>query len=214
MRIGLVGFGASGKTTVFAALSGAESAAGKGALATVRVPDARIDKLSDMWSPRKTTYAEIMFSDVGGGHGDGIDRTALAGMREMDALCQVLRAFPDAAGAVPDPMRELTGLETETILADLELVEKRIAKLTKERTDPRELELMKRLEQSLSAETPIRAATMSGMTARAAASSTSPITMSTLSVCSSFWTAAVAACGVVPSSAGTTSASASDAAAT
>ncbi|HUS68631.1 MAG TPA: DUF933 domain-containing protein [Kofleriaceae bacterium] len=162
MKIGLVGYPGSGKSSVFSALTGQTVETGYGSqgktnLGVVKVPDTRVDALAGLFKPRKTTYAEITFSDVGGGHGDGIDRTALAGMREMDALCQVLRAFPDAAGAAPDPMRELKGLETETILADLELVEKRIAKLTKERTDPRELELMKRLEEQLSAETPIRA---------------------------------------------------------
>ena len=166
MKIGLVGYPGSGKSSVFSALTGQTVETGYGSqgktnLGVVKVPDARVDALAGLFSPRKTTYAEIAFSDVGGGHGDGIDRTALAGMREMDALCQVIRAFPDAAGGAPDPMRELKGLETETILADLELVEKRIARLTKERTDPRELELMKRLEQQLSAETPIRAVDLS-----------------------------------------------------
>ena len=166
MKIGLVGYPGSGKSSVFSALTGQTVETGYGSqgktnLGVVKVPDTRVDALAGLFKPRKTTYAEITFSDVGGGHGDGIDRTALAGMREMDALCQVLRAFPDAAGGAPDPMRELKGLETETILADLELVEKRIAKLTKERTDPRELELMKRLEQDLSGERPIRAVEMS-----------------------------------------------------
>jgi ribosome-binding ATPase len=166
MKIGLVGYPGSGKSSVFSALTGQSVETGYGSqsktnLGVVKVPDTRVDALSRLFSPKKTTYAEITFSDVGGGHGEGIDRAALNGMREVDALCQVLRAFPDAAGAVGDPMRELGGLETETILADLELVEKRIAKLTKERTDPRELELMKRLEQSLSGETPIRAVEMS-----------------------------------------------------
>jgi hypothetical protein len=166
MKIGLVGYPGSGKSSVFSALTGQSVETGYGSqnktnLGVVKVPDPRVDALSRLFSPRKTTYAEITFTDVGGGHGEGIDRTALAGMREADALCQVLRAFPDAAGAAPEPMRELGGLETETILADLELVEKRIAKLTKERTDPRELELMKRLEQTLSAETPLRGVDMS-----------------------------------------------------
>jgi len=166
MKIGLVGYPGSGKSSVFSALTGQSVETGYGShgktnLGVVKVPDERVDALSRLFDPKKTTYAEMLFNDVGGGHGEGIDRAALNGMRESDALCQVIRAFPDAAGAAPDPMRELTGLETETILADLELVEKRIAKLTKERSDPRELELMKRLEQALSAETPIRAAAMS-----------------------------------------------------
>lgn len=160
MKIGLVGYPGSGKSSVFSALTGQAVETGYGSqktnLGVVKVPDHRVDALAGLYSPRKTTYAEITFSDVGGGHGEGIDRTALNGMREVDALCQVLRAFPDAAGGAGDPMRELTGLETETILADLELVEKRIARLAKERSDMRELELMKVLEGELSAEKPIR----------------------------------------------------------
>jgi len=74
----------------------------------------------------------------------------------MDALCQVLRAFPDPTGAAPDPLRELAGLETETILADLELVEKRLARLAKEKGDPREIELMKRLDAALGNEMALR----------------------------------------------------------
>lgn len=161
MKIGLVGYPGSGKSSVFSALTGQAvetgyGSGGKAHLGVVKVPDERVDALSGLFKPRKTTYAEITFSDVGGGHGEGIDRAALNGMREVDALCQVLRAFPDAAGKAPDPLRELGGLETETILADLELVEKRIARLAKEKGDPREIELMKRLETALGAETALR----------------------------------------------------------
>lgn len=161
MKIGLVGYPGSGKSSVFSALTGQAVETGysgqnKAHLGVVKVPDHRVDALAGLYSPKKTTYAEITFSDVGGGHGEGIDRTALAGMRETDALCQVLRAFPDQAGAAADPLRELGGLETETILADLDLVEKRIARLAKERSDPRELELMKRLEIELTAEKALR----------------------------------------------------------
>jgi GTP-binding protein YchF len=161
MKIGLVGYPGSGKSSVFSALTGQAvetgyGSAGRAHLGVVKVPDHRVDALAGLFKPRKTTYAEITFSDVGGGHGEGIDRAALNGMREMDALCQVLRAFPDAAGAAPDPLRELAGLETETILADLELVEKRLARLVKERGDAREIELMKRLDAALGAETALR----------------------------------------------------------
>ncbi|HTE55168.1 MAG TPA: DUF933 domain-containing protein [Kofleriaceae bacterium] len=161
MKIGLVGYPGSGKSSVFSALTGQTVETGYGSggrahLGVVKVPDERVDALAGLFRPRKTTYAEIAFSDVGGGHGDGIDRAALNGMREMDALCQVLRAFPDAVGDAGDPMRELAGLETETILADLELVEKRLARLLKERGDARETELMKRLEAELGSENALR----------------------------------------------------------
>lgn len=161
MKIGLVGYPGSGKSSVFSALTGhaVETGYGSGGrahLGVVKVPDHRVDALAGLFKPRKTTYAEITFSDVGGGHGEGIDRAALNGMREMDALCQVLRAFPDEAGAAADPLREVAGLETETILADLELVEKRLVRLAKEKGDPREIELMKRLDAALGKETALR----------------------------------------------------------
>jgi GTP-binding protein YchF len=157
MKIGLVGFPGSGKSTVFNALTGQTVETGYGAsskanLGTVKVPDERVDALSALYNPKKTTYAEITFSDVGGGRGEGLDRTVLNSMREVDALCQVVRAFPDAAGDPGKPLDEITGLETECILADLEIVEKRVARLAKDRSDPRELELLQRLQGELESE--------------------------------------------------------------
>jgi GTP-binding protein YchF len=160
MKIGLVGYPGSGKSTVFGALTGLDVATGYGAgkanLGAVKVPDARVDALAALYQPKKTTYAEITFSDLGAGKAEGLDRTALNAMRNVDALCQVLRAFPDAAGEPGDPLAELRGLETETLLADLELVEQRIAKLTKDRSNPRELALLERVRQSLESEEAVR----------------------------------------------------------
>ena len=160
MKIGLVGYPGSGKSTVFGALTGLDVATGYGAgkanLGAVKVPDARVDALAKLYEPKKITYAEITFSDLGAGKGEGLDRAALVAMRNVDALCQVLRAFPDAAGAPGDPLAELTGLETETLLADLELVEQRVAKLTKDRSNPRELALLERVQEELGNERAVR----------------------------------------------------------
>src|SRR2546426_100484 len=161
MKIGLVGYPGSGKSTVFGALTGLDVATGYGAgkahLGAVKVPDARVDALAALYDPKKTTYAEITFSDLGAGKGEGLDRAALNAMRNVDALCQVLRAFPDAAGEPGDPLAELRGLETETLLADLELVEQRVAKLTKDRSNPRELALLERVKDALENERAVRA---------------------------------------------------------
>ena len=161
MRIGLVGVPGCGKSTVFGALTGLAVETGYAArrdranLGVVKVPDARVDALARLFEPKKTTYAEIVFTDVAGA-AEGIDRATLNAMRPLDALCQVVRGFPDAAGAAPDPVREIADLETETILADLELVEARIARLTKDRSQPRELELLQRIQAGLEGGAPLR----------------------------------------------------------
>jgi GTP-binding protein YchF len=160
MKIGLVGFPGAGKTTVFNALTGLQAETGYGAargktnLGVVKVPDARVDALADLFRPRKKTFAEITFSDVGaeaggGGAARGFDRSVLAAMREMESLCQVARAFVPADGSAAEPLTEIVELETEMILSDLELVEKRLERLKKEKGQPREADLLARLKGQL-----------------------------------------------------------------
>ena len=161
MKIGLVGFPGSGKTTVFNALTGLHADTGFGAargktnLGVVKVPDAQVDALGDLYQTRRRVFAEITFSDVAagaaGGSARGLDRAVLNAMREVDALCQVVRAFDDGA-----PLQEAHDLEAETILADLELVEKRLERLKKEKGKPREEEILRRLKAQLDAEKPLR----------------------------------------------------------
>jgi GTP-binding protein YchF len=162
MRIGLVGLPGCGKSTVFGALTGLAvetgygAPAGKANIGVVKVPDPRVDALAALLGPKKTVHAELTFTDLGGERREGLDRSVLHAMREADALCQVVRAFADAAGEPPEPLREIADLETETILADLEIAEKRVARLEKDRSDPRELSLLKRIQTTLEQERPLR----------------------------------------------------------
>jgi hypothetical protein len=161
MKIGLVGYPGSGKSTVFGALTGLEVGPGgaeRARVGVVKVPDPRVDALAAIFEPRKKTYAEITFTDLGGGRGAGIDRKALDAMRPLDALCQVVRAFPDAAGEPAQPLREIEGLAAETLLADLEVVEQRLARLAKERGPQREREqeLLARVQRALESEQAVR----------------------------------------------------------
>ena len=162
MKIGLVGLPGSGKSTVFGALTGIAVQTGyaakgdKGHLGVVKVPDPRVDALAKLFDPKKTTYAETSFNDLGGGTGEGLDRSVLNQMRNVDALCQVLRAFEGDTGDAPVPLGELRELETETILADLEVVEQRVERLRKDRSNPGELELLERIQAALEEETPVR----------------------------------------------------------
>ena len=86
MKIGLVGFGGSGKTTVFNTMTGLDVPVGFGGevrLGTVRVPDERIDTLSGIFTPKKTTYAEMSFCDVPGEHGSDKKGISPRGLQQI-----------------------------------------------------------------------------------------------------------------------------------
>jgi len=164
MKVGLVGFAGSGKTTVFNTMTGLAVPTGYGGelrLGTVKVPDERIDMLSKVFSPKKTTYAEIVFCDVPGEHGadrKGLSRKALQQIRDQEVLCLVLRAFPNPAlEADPDPMADLEAFHTECLLADLDLVERRLARAKKDKPEALELAAFQTMKTTLEQELPVRA---------------------------------------------------------
>src|ERR1051325_4397450 len=145
LKIGLVGFAGSGKTTVFNTMTGLHVPVGFGGeirLGTVRVPDERIDKLAKIFSPKKTTYAEMSFSDIPGEHGaekKGLSAKALQQIRDQDALCLVLRDFPNPAlEGDADPMRDLEAFHLECVFADLTPIERRLPRAMKEKMPPQE----------------------------------------------------------------------------
>jgi GTP-binding protein YchF len=161
MKIGLVGFAGSGKTTVFNTLTGLAVPTGFGGevhLGTVKVPDERIDALSRIFKPKKTTYAEIVFSDIPGEHdaeGKSLSRKALDRIRDQDVLCLVVRGFPLDTPA--DPAADLAAFTTECLLADLAIVEKRLDRAKKEKLPPLEVAAFEMMKQALESEQPIRA---------------------------------------------------------
>ena len=176
MKIGIVGFPRAGKTTLFNALTGLNAStggygeAGKPNLGAIKVPDARIDKLSEMFHPRKTTYAEVVFVDFAGagGTGSALDQATLVHMRDADALVQVVRCFPDAvSGDAPAPERDIDNFRSELILADLAIVEKRLERLRKEKGKEQEVELLDRCRAALESETPLRRVELSAAEERA-----------------------------------------------
>ncbi len=163
MKIGLVGFGGSGKTTVFNTMTGLDAPVGYGGevrLGTVRVPDERIDALSKAFSPKKTTYAEMAFCDVPGEHGadkKGLSPRGLQQIRDQEALCLVLRDFANLAlTGDPDPLGDLEAFHAECILADLDIVEKRLERARKERADAHEIGAFELALATLEDERPLR----------------------------------------------------------
>jgi GTP-binding protein YchF len=160
MKIGIVGFAGSGKTTLFNALTGQEAPTGYGGgkvnLGVIKVPDHRVERLAEIDAPKKITFPEITFADVPGGRGaTSLDAQTLGRIREMDTLVQVVRGFDGGHGA-PDPVAELTSFAAELMLADMQVTEKRIERLRKDRSDARQLALLERCLAQLEKELPLR----------------------------------------------------------
>ncbi len=164
MKIGLIGHRGAGKTTIFNMLTGLRAQVGGFGkeeihLGVIKVPDERIDHLSQIFKPKKTTYAEIRFTDFPPQAEDNLkSNTALVTqMREVDAIAMVLCNFETGR----DPLKELNDLLTEMILADLTVVENRRSRLKKEKGRPQEEELLERCAQALENEQSLRNMTFS-----------------------------------------------------
>ncbi|MGH2429463.1 MAG: redox-regulated ATPase YchF [Candidatus Limnocylindria bacterium] len=178
MQVTIVGLPGSGKTTVFNALTGGHAetggfSGGRAApnLAVVKVPDQRVDRLSELFSPKKTTHADVTYADVaipaGAAREGTIQPDVLAQIRNADALLHVTRAFDDPTSAAPaDPWRDVDELDLELTVADLSVIEKRLEKLKTQARHgsqserdlaAREQDVLERILTPLSEGRPIRA---------------------------------------------------------
>ncbi|UCE26558.1 MAG: redox-regulated ATPase YchF [Candidatus Coatesbacteria bacterium] len=170
MDIGLVGLPNAGKTTLFNVLTGCEAEVGcypfttvESNVATLPVPDPRLDKLSELVSAVEVRPAHVKVVDIAGlvegAHaGEGLGNRFLAHIREMDAVIYVLRLFADDEVApagrkelpdAPDPEGDLAVLNTELLLADIATVEKRLDKVRRkakgQKDEPEELNVLEEL---------------------------------------------------------------------
>ncbi len=185
MIIGIIGLPNAGKTTLFNTLTGGEVETASFSTgrfevhqASVDVPDPRVDELTALFQPRKTTRARVEYEDIGGlakGIGEGgLSGELLGAISQSDALLHVVRAFesddvPHPEGSV-DAARDIGLLDTELLLSDLVIVERRLERLAdnlrKRRQGPeRELELaeqalLDRLLAGLGEEVPVRDMTL------------------------------------------------------
>ena len=171
MRIGLFGFPLTGKSTLFRLLTGAEAPAhaarGEAQVGVSKVPDARLDRLAEMYEPRKVVPATIEYLDLASVEkGQAATSLPLDQLRVTDALAHVVRAFHDEGihhveGGV-DPARDAATMETELILADHSIAERRIEKLdllvkkAGRDEDRHELELMRKALAHLEQDVPLR----------------------------------------------------------
>lgn len=178
MRLGIIGLPQSGKTTLFNALTRATQPVGiTGKMeihtAVVDVPDPRVDRLSEMFKPKKTIYAKVTYVDIAGLDGSagkaGISGALLNQLTQLDGFIHVVRVFedpnvPHINGSV-DPLRDINAMDGEFILNDLIAAERKLERLAEERKKgagrdkdiiEREVALFTRLHEALSQETPLR----------------------------------------------------------
>ena len=172
MKLGIIGLPASGKATVFEALTRETTRSGdksEDRLGTIDVPDTRIDELSRMYQPRKTIYAQVQYFLPGkggpkkeGGKTDAARAdSAWTAVRDADALIHVLRNFRMFGMDAPQPAADFEKLEQDLIISDLAVVEKRLERMSAEAKkgkapDAEERALVEKCRSLLEAETPIR----------------------------------------------------------
>src|SRR5215471_5944411 len=171
MKTAIIGLPMVGKTSLFTILTGVhqETRIGSTAARTgvAKVPDPRLDALARLFEPKKLTHATVEYVDMPSVSKESLrDPSYVASLRVVDAFAHVLRLFgdetvPHEKGSV-DPMRDLEDVETELILSDLVVVEKRLERLDKDRKKiknpelDREFDLLVRCKAVLEENKPLR----------------------------------------------------------
>ncbi len=169
MKIGIVGLPNVGKSTMFNSITKAGAECANYPFCTIEpnvgvvgVPDERLDKLTKMYNPQKTTHAIIEFVDIAGlvkgaSKGEGLGNKFLSHIRETDSICEVVRCFEDSnvvhVDGNVDPVRDIETINLELIFADIETVNKRLDKARKnlkaDKKYQQEIDLLEKIKENL-----------------------------------------------------------------
>ncbi len=169
MKIGIVGLPNVGKSTMFNSITKAGAECANYPFCTIEpnvgvvpVPDERLEELTKMYQPQKTTHAVIEFVDIAGlvkgaSKGEGLGNKFLSHIRETDSICEVVRCFDDSNvvhvdGSV-DPIRDIETINLELIFADIETVNKRLDKARKnlkaDKKFQQEIDILEKIKENL-----------------------------------------------------------------
>ncbi len=169
MKIGIVGLPNVGKSTMFNSITKAGAECANYPFCTIEpnvgvvpVPDQRLDELTKMYHPQKTTHAVIEFVDIAGlvkgaSKGEGLGNKFLSHIRETDSICEVVRCFEDSnvvhVDGNVDPIRDIETINLELIFADIETVNKRLDKARKnlkaDKKYQQEIDLLEKIKENL-----------------------------------------------------------------
>jgi GTP-binding protein YchF len=157
MRVGICGYPGSGKSTVFTVLAG-DTWTQKGVTyGRIQVPDQRVDRLAKIFSPKKTSFAEIVFMDAGGGgraDTGAFPPEVVQNMRNADVLAHVVRGFQNPLP--PDPAGDARRFEEELVLLDLTVLERRLERFRKEARKDTAAQVTERAHAHLEGGQPLR----------------------------------------------------------
>jgi len=164
VKVGLFGIAGAGKSTLFHALSGGGDSPGgggrQGAVCTIKVPDDRVDRLAAVFRPKKVTPLSIVFAEIDTGETSLVPPETLTHLKQVEVLALVLRGFADDFHPAPpgglNPHGEFRSIESDLVLSDYLVAQKRIERMTKEGRRGAEWSILHRVNESLENGLPVR----------------------------------------------------------